>query len=626
MGKTKRKDYDFSGYVARYGVKCTDGTVIHPGCFAHNDGDMVSLFWNHDHGDPSKLLGNVVLEERDDGVYGYGSFNESDAAKAAKLAMAHGDISALSIYANHLQRKGNDIYHGDAKEVSCVISGADPTAYVDYMSFAHSDGYDPIEIDDEDFEAYIYTGGGLTIAHSDMGKEDKEVGANSKIKHSEDDTTTVQDVIDTMDDDQKDVMFNLIQAAANGELDLGDDDTDDEDADDTDEGEPAGDDDEVKHSDNSEEEDAVGYNVFENDGENSDKVISHSDMNNFIEQAKKSRMSLKDILAENGVDDAAPANVIAHGDQNYGITPVDYLFPNEKNFSTYPDFIQRKTDWVGKFMGRVHHTPFSRVRTIHANITEDEARARGYLKGKQKKDEVFTLLKRSTSPQTIYKRQKMDRDDIIDIDIDVVPWIKGEMRQMLDEEIARACLIGDGRPSSSDDKIHEDNIRPAWTDDELYTIKAVLELAKDATEDEKAKQLIRLAVKSRKQYRGSGDPILFTTEDNLTDMLLLEDVNGRVIYDSITKLATAMRVSGIVTVPVMENQTRTVDGKVHNLEGIIVNPDDYNIGADKGGAVATFDDFDINFNQMVYLMETRCSGALVKPYSAIALESTVATA
>lgn len=610
MGKEDEWEYDFSGYVARHGVKCTDGTTIHSGCFAHNDGDIVPLIWNHDHNDPTKILGGVLLEERTDGVYGYGSFNDSEMALATKEAMAHGDISSLSIYANHLQRKGGDIYHGDIKEVSCVLAGADPTAYVDYMSFSHTDGYDPVEIDDDNFEAVIYSGEKLEIAHSDEGQED-DMGAEEN-----DDDVTVQDVIDTMSDDQKEVMFGLIQAAANGELDADEEDSDeddDEDADDEDE-------------EYDEEEDEVGHNVFENDDENSDQVISHSDMNNFIEEAKRSRMSLRDILADNGLEDAAPASAITHADQSYGVTPVDYLFPNEKNFATYPDFIERKRDWVGTFMGRVHHTPFSRVRTIHANITEDEARALGYIKGKQKKDEVFTLLKRSTDPQTIYKRQKMDRDDIIDIDIDVVPWIKGEMRQMLDEEIARACLIGDGRSSSSDDKIQENHVRPIWTDDDLYTIKALIGLAKDATEDEKAKQLIRLAVKSRKQYRGSGEPMLFTTEDNLTDMLLLEDVNGRVIYDSVQKLATAMRVSQIVTVPVMENATRSVDGKTRTLEGIIVNPNDYNIGADKGGAVATFDDFDINFNQQIYLMETRCSGALVKPYSAIALETIEATA
>ena len=605
MGKSK---YDFSGYVARYGVTCSDGTTIMPGCFSHQNGVRVPLVWNHNHDDPDLILGHADLEARNDGLYAYGVFNDGPKAEATKTSMINGDIDSLSVWANHLQRNGGDIYHGDTKEISMVLSGADPTAYVDWMSFAHADGY----VDDNDFEAMMYFGD--KIAMNTGGKEDA-MKDNAAIAHSEEGAEasnggkTVEDVINSMTDEQRNVMNALVGMAldSNGE---GDDDEEEEES-------------EVKHN---AFESKANHNAFENENGNDQMdVISHSDMENYVEQAKKSRMSLRDVLADAGIDDlqiVGNGGSIAHADENYGVRPIDWLFPNETELNRTPEFIKRDTGWVGSFMGSVHHTPFSRVKTTFANITEDEARARGYIKGKQKKDEVFTLLKRSTTPQTIYKRQKMDRDDILDVEIDIVPWIKGEMRMMLDEEIARACLVGDGRLSSDDDKIHEDNIRPIWKDADLYTIKSYMEVKAGATDDEIAKKFIRLAVKSRKDYKGSGNPTLFTTEDMLTNLLLLEDVNGRIIYDSETKLATALRVSKIVTVPVMENLSRDDNGVTKDLMGIIVNPQDYNIGADKGGGVATFSDFDINFNQEIYLMETRCSGALIKPYSAIVLEMT----
>ena len=612
MGKSK---YDFSGYVARYGVRCSDGTTLMPGCFSHQNGVRVPLAWNHNHDDPELIIGHCDLEARNDGLYVYGTLNNGLKAKATKETMINGDINSLSVWANHLQRNGNDIYHGDTKEVSMVLSGADPTAYVDWMSFAHSDGY----VDDNDFEAMIYSGDKIVMSTGD--KED-EMKDNETIAHSEegaeasDGEETVEDVLNTLTDKQRNVVNAIVGMALESG---GADDEDDEEEEES----------EVKHN---AFESKANHNAFENENGNDQMdVISHSDMENYVEQAKKSRMSLRDVLADAGIDDlqiVGNGGSIAHADTNtnYGVRPIDWLFPNETELNRTPEFIKRDTGWVGTFMGSVHHTPFSRVKTTFANITEDEARARGYIKGKQKKDEVFTLLKRSTTPQTIYKRQKMDRDDILDVEIDIVPWIKGEMRMMLDEEIARAALVGDGRLSSDDDHIKEDNIRPIWKDADLYTIKSYMEVKAGATDDEIAKKFIRLAIKSRKDYKGSGNPTLFTTEDMLTNLLLLEDVNGRIIYDSEAKLATTLRVSKIVTVPVMENLSRDDNGVTKDLMGIIVNPQDYNIGADKGGGVATFQDFDINFNQEIYLMETRCSGALIKPYSAIVLEKTTTAA
>lgn len=610
MGKSK---YDFSGYVARYGVRCSDGTTLMPGCFSHQNGVRVPLAWNHNHDDPELIIGHADLEARNDGLYVYGTFNNGLKAQATKETLINGDINSLSVWANHLQRNGNDIYHGDTKEVSMVLSGADPTAYVDWMSFAHSDGY----VDDNDFEAMIYSGDKIVINTDD--KED-EMKDNSAIAHSEEGAETsngketVEDVLNSLTDKQRNVVNALVGMALESG---GEDDEDNEEEEES----------EVKHN---AFESKANHNAFENENGNDQMdVISHSDMENYVEQAKKSRLSLRDVLADAGIDDlqiVGNGGSIAHADENYGVRPIDWLFPNETELNRTPEFIKRDTGWVGTFMGSVHHTPFSRVKTTFANITEDEARARGYIKGKQKKDEVFTLLKRSTTPQTIYKRQKMDRDDIIDVEIDIVPWIKGEMRMMIDEEIARAALVGDGRLTSDDDHIKEDHIRPIWKDADLYTIKSYMEVKAGATDDEIAKKFIRLAIKSRKDYKGSGNPTLFTTEDMLTNLLLLEDVNGRIIYDSEAKLATTLRVSKIVTVPVMENLSRDDNGVTKDLMGIIVNPQDYNIGADKGGGIATFSDFDINFNQEIYLMETRCSGALIKPYSAIALEKTTTTA
>ena len=555
------KKYDFSGWATRNNLKCSDGRTILQDAFKHNDGQTVPMVWNHQHDGPMNVLGHALLENRKEGVYAYCVFNETDAGKNTKLLVKHGDVSALSIYANQLRQKGDNVVHGAIRELSLVLSGANPGAFIDSVM---------IHGEESDEEAVIYTGEKVELFHADPPKEEPKKEA-PKTDTSEDDET-VADVFNTLSEKQKTVVYAMIGQALDGN-DNQDDEGDDE----------------------------MKQNVF--DKEDKKDVLSHSDMEAIITDAKRYG-SLKDA-------------VLAHGIDN-----IDYLFPDAKNVTNTPMFIQREMGWVQKVMGNVHSTPFSRIKSIYADITEADARAKGYIKGKLKVEEVFSLLKRSTTPTTIYKKQKLDRDDVVDItDFDVVAWLKSEMRVMLDEEIARALLIGDGRIGSSDDKINEGNIRPIWTDADLYTIKTPVEHVANATADQKAKAFIRAAVKSRKNYKGSGSPTLYATEDILTDCLLMEDTTGRIIYDSVDKLATALRVKEIITVPVMESLTRTsTDSKVYTLGGIIVNLSDYNVGADKGGAVNMFDDFDIDYNAQKYLIETRCSGALVKPYSAIALE------
>ena len=563
------KNYDFGGWATRNNLKCSDGRIILKNAFKHNDGQMVPLVWNHQHNDPNNVLGHALLKNCDEGVYAYCTFNNTESGRNAKLLVEHGDVSALSIYANQLRQQGSNVLHGAIREVSLVLAGANPGAFIDSV-ISHGE--------ESDEEAIIYTGENISLVHSEKeegGSQKKESKSNDKSEDEE----TVEDVFNTLTERQKTVVYALIGQALEE-----DEETNDE------KEELEGGNKEMKH------------NVFDKETEMND-VLSHSDIEAIFADAKRYG-SLKD-------------SVLAHGIDN-----IDYLFPDATNVTDIPQFIQRDMGWVQKVMNGVHHTPFSRIKSILANITEDDARAKGYIKGKQKKDEVFTLLKRTTSPTTIYKKQKLDRDDAVDItDFDVVAWLKSEMRMMLDEEIARAVLIGDGRNSSSDDKINEQNIRPISTDDDLYTIKATVDVTSDATSDDKAKAFIRAAIRARKNYKGSGEPTLYTTEDVLTDCLLLEDGIGHIIYDSVQKLANTLRVKEIVTVPVMEG----VKGKNNgDLMGIIVNLVDYNIGADKGGAVNMFDDFDIDYNAQKYLIETRCSGALIKPYSAIAIECTSA--
>lgn len=590
------KNYDFCGWATRNGLKCSDGRVIMQDAFKENDGKKVPLVWNHQHNEPMNVLGHAVLENRADGVYTYGKFNESESGKAAKLLVENGDVNALSIFANQLRQNGSNVIHGNIREVSLVLAGANPGAFIESV-IKHDDSSDE--------EAVIYTGENLELSHSEedesasneeevithADEEEKKEETQEETNTSDSDEETVADVFNTLTDKQKEVVYAMIGQA----IEHADDTIDENNTDETEGG-----------------NENMKHNVFDTDkNTQKENVLSHDAMNAIIGDAKRYG-SMKESFLQHA--------------EEYGIDNLEYLFPDDKNsLGNTPIFIQRDTSWVRDFMGSVHHTPFSRIKSIFADITEDEARAKGYIKGKLKKEEVFSLLKRTTSPTTIYKKQKMDRDDVVDItDFDVITWLKSEMRLMLDEEIARAGLVGDGRLASSDDKISEQNIRPIWTDSDLFTIKAAFSVSSGATDDDKAKAFIRACIKSRKDYKGSGNPILFTTEDIVTNCLLLTDANGRDLYDSIEKLATKLRVRKIVTVPVMEGLTRTGTGddsvNKYELFGIIVNPADYNMGADKGGAINMFDDFDIDYNQQKYLIETRCSGALIRPYSAIAVE------
>ena len=573
--------YDFAGYATRYGVPCADGRIIDKTAFLQNNGKKVPLVYNHQHNDISSVLGHAFLECREDGVYAYGYFNDTDNGVEAKNQVIHGDLDSLSIWANRLQESGNPprkhVAHGDIKELSLVLAGANPGAFIEEI-VAHSD--------EEGYEAFIYSGDSIELNHSegDTEKEDKPMADTNKEQEPE--SKSAKEVFDEMTEEQKQVAIAIAgQAVEEALKEHGID---------------------PENDDDDEGGEEMGHSCFDNTGEDTN-VLSHDDMVTIVKEAEKTgRMS-----------DA----FLAHGIEN-----IEYLFPDAQTINGAPDFIKRNDEWVNDVMNNVHHTPFSRIKSVFADITEDEARAKGYIKGKLKKEEVFSLLKRTTTPQTIYKKQKIDRDDYIDIvDLDVVAWIKTEMRMMLDEEIARAILVGDGRLASSDDKISEDHIRPIWTDADLYTIKAAVNITKDSTSAEIAKAFIVEAIRSRVQYKGSGTPTLYAPDTIITECLLLEDKNGRMIYDTLDKLATVLRVSKIVTVPVMENLARTKETFTYKLLGIIVNLKDYNVGADKGGAVNMFDDFDIDYNAMKYLIETRCSGAMIKPYGAIAIETKIAT-
>ena len=573
--------YDFSGWATKNNIKCSDGRTILRDAFKHNDGQTVPLVWNHQHNESANVLGHAVLENREEGVYAYCTFNDTEAGKNAKLLVEHGDVTALSIYANQLKQNGSNVMHGTIREVSLVLAGANPGAFIDSI-IRHGEFCED--------EAVIYTGENLSLEHADQKPSDKEDKAgeddkgDGKVEGNK--QKTIKDVVDSMSEEQKNVLYALVGQALEGK----------------EMAQSA-----IEENNNIEDggEQEMKHNVFEGKETDNKDVLSHDAMETIFKDAKRYG-SLKE-------------SFLAHA-ENYGIKDIEWLFPDAKNVNMPPDFIKRDDSYVQKVMRGVHHVPFSRIKSMHADITADQARAKGYIKGKLKKEEVFTLLKRTTSPTTIYKKQKLDRDDVIDItDFDVVAWLKMEMRMMLDEEIARAILVGDGRLSSDDDKINEMCIRPIATDADLYCVKAPVTVASAATEEEIAKAFIRTVIKSRKEYKGSGSPTLFTTEDVLTNCLLLEDKNGRIIYDTVEKLATALRVKEIVTVEVMEGAKTKVESQDKPLMALMVNLVDYYVGADKGGAVNMFDDFDIDYNQQKYLMETRCSGALVKPYSAIAV-------
>ena len=560
--------FDFCGWASKNNLRCSDGRIIRKDAFKQNDGETVPLVWNHDHTDPYRIVGHARLENREEGVYAYCKLNDTDLGKTARIYVEHGDITQMSIYANQLQQQGDNVIHGSIREVSLVLAGANPGAYIESI-VKHGD--------ESDEEAIIFTGEDITLIHSEeAATEEEEVvsHANESTENTSKEET-IADVFNTFSEKQKTVVYAMIDQALE----------------------------EGAKNKNDEGDESMKHNVFDQTTETNENVLSHDAMNTIIADAKRYG-SLKE-------------SFLAHA-QEYGIENIDYLFQESKTLNNPPEFIKRDTGWVNEVMSAVHHTPFSRIKSMFADITEDDARAKGYIKGNLKKEEVFSLLKRTTTPTTIYKKQKLDRDDVVDItDFDVIAWLKTEMRMMLDEEIARAILIGDGRLASSDDKINEDNIRPVIKDSELYTVRTVVNVAHGATDDDKAKATIKAAVKARKNYKGSGTPTLYTTEDFLTNALLLEDTQGHRLYKNESDVAAAMRVSKIVTVPVMEG-VKGPNGK--DLIGVIVNLKDYNVGADKGGAINMFDDFDIDYNQQKYLIETRCSGALIKPYSAIVLE------
>lgn len=577
--------FDFSGWATKNDLLCADGRTIRRDAFADNDGDVVPLVWQHDHNTPNNVIGHALLQNMPDGVYAYGVFNDTENGQHAKALVKHGDISALSIYANQLKQHGGDVVKGNIREVSLVIAGANPGASIEHV-MAHGDVEGECAIIHND----DYTVDTETI-YEMYNKDEEEFYHSNSLKEENDMASekTIKEVFDEMTEEQKAVVYFMVGEALN--------------------------DDDVEHYDM--EGEYMKSNVFDN-SEEWGGTLAHAEIQLYEDKdaifADAKRLgSFKD-------------SVLSHA-ATYGIDNIDYLFPDPKNVTDTPGWIKREDEWVSKVMNGVSHSPFSRIKSMFADITADEARAKGYTKGKRKLEEVFTLLKRTTTPTTIYKKQKIDHDDALDIvDFDVVSWIKLEMRGMLNEEIARAILIGDGRSPASDDKINETNIRPILSDNDLFSIKVPVSVANNADEETVAKAIIRQTIKSRKLYKGSGNPTLFTSDDWLTDMLLLEDGMGRKLYNTIPELATAMRVKDIITVPVMEGLTRTFTPEgsstaiTRPVIGIIVNLSDYRTGTDKGGAIAMFDDFDIDYNQQKYLMETRMSGALIKPYSAMVLE------
>lgn len=571
--EVSESNYDFAGWATRNDIKCADGRTIRRDAFKNCDGKIVPIVWNHNHDGPEYVLGHGLLRNLPEGVRVYGLLNNTSSGETAKACLMSGDINGLSIYANQLkQTRSKDVLHGNIREVSLVLAGANPGAYIDDI-VVHSDESDEGYVDGE---AFIFSEG-LELFHaepeqpkSDDKKEDSTVAESTKTTDNE---KTVGDVFDELTEEQKQVVYAIIGKAI-------------EDA----------------TGESSKEDTDVSHNVFEND--NDQNSMKHSD--DVIQAA----------IADGKRYGSMRDSFLAHG-----INDIEWLFPEDRTLDVPPRIIDNDQSWVSTVMNGVHHVPFSRIKSMFADLTEDDARAKGYIKGNYKKEQVFSLLKRSTAPTTVYKKQRMDRDDIIDItSFDVVAWLKSEMRTKLNEELARAILIGDGRLASSDDKINEGNIRPIFNDDDLFTIKCQVAVKSADDTDTRTKAAIRAIIKSRKDYKGSGNPTFFTSEDMLTDMLLLEDEIGHPLYADEAALARKLRVNRIVTVPQMENFNGSKGGA---FIGLIVNLSDYTVGADKGGAVNTFDDFDINYNQQVYLIETRCSGALTVPYSAIAVEYSV---
>lgn len=616
------RNYDFCGWVTKFDTLCSDGRVIRKDAFKDDNGLVVPLVWNHDHNDPQNVLGKVVLEHREEGMYGYGSFNDTDKARDAKILVEHGDIGSMSIYANKLkQSKNKEVLHGKIREVSLVLAGANPGATIEFPIMMHGEDVSVIE-DEAIIEPHIEE---IVIEHGEIPSYLFETAANKTedveehvekseevIEHTEEDAKpteeviehaeneneekketetmadnngsdkTIGEVLDTLSDEQRTAVEALVGMAL-----------------------------EEKGNSVDEEEEEVKHNAFENDETYENEYLTHAEISQIFTEAKRNG-SLKETVLQHSVD--TDGMIIPTGHSKYGFNDPEMVFPEYHNLNNPPEWIKRDTTWADKVNAGVHKTPFSRIRSTYANITEDEARAKGYIKGNQKKTEVFSLLKRTTDPTTIYKLQKFDRDDMIDItDFNSAAWIKSEMEIMLDEEKARAILIGDGRLADAEDKIPEDKVRPIAKDVDLFNVKVKVDVPAGATGAEKADAVIESVLRSRKNYKGSGSPTFFTTEDWLTEMLLLKDGIGHRLYKTEAELATALRVKEIVTVEVMENYE--INGEP--LVGVIVNLTDYNVGADKGGEKSLFDDFDIDFNRYTYLIEQRLSGALIKPYSAM---------
>ena len=579
-------DYDFSGYATKANMKCYDGLTIAPNAFKGDNGKKVPVVWNHNHSGPEYVLGHALLQNRKDGVYAYVKLNDTPSGQTALEAVRCGDIDAMSIFANGLQKAGQTVMHGVIRELSLVLAGCNPGALIDEIVAHGADN------DGEGGEAFIYTDGGISLKHgldpddNPLNEEDDDMAkAGGK---------TLEEVYNSMTPEQQKCCCALVGMAKDGLDEENDPDENDEDYDEDDY-----DDDE----DYEDEEDDMKHNVFDNDPEQG--VLRHSmDEINAAIADGKSCGSMKDAFIAHGIED------------------VEWLFPEDHLLDTPPRIIDRDQSWVSKVMSGVHHIPFSRVKSMAADLTEEDARAKGYIKGNFKKEQVFSLLKRSTTPTTVYKKQKMDRDDVADITgFDVIAWLKQEMRVKLNEELARAYLIGDGRLSSSDDKINEGNIRPIYNDDDLFTIKVQVETAAGDDTATKLDKMMTAVLKARKNYKGAGNPTFYTTEDILTDLRLMKDKIGHRLYKNDAEVAEALRVKEIVTVPQMENMKGVNGGE---FVGLIVNLADYTVGADKGGAVNMFDDFDIDYNQQKYLIETRCSGAMTTPFGAMAIEYKVA--
>lgn len=595
-----KEGWDFEGWATKNDLECEDGRIIRKDAFKTNHGKKVPLVWNHVHNTPGVVLGHAILENRKEGVYAYCYFNNSQAGQDAREAVNHGDVESLSIWANNIDQIGKDVNHGNIRELSLVLAGANPGAFIESV-IQHG-----IPMEDGDEEGWIYTGEPIILSHA----SDDPKGKPSEDEEKETDDETIGEVIETLTDKQKAAVAILIDQAV---------------SDNSEDKKEEGDEKEMRH------------NIFESQGNKDNTVISHAVAEKIFIDAKRLG-SFKEAIKANILDGTVDEETIMHaggylsdpsmttgmtvatGNQQYGFNDVSMLLPDYKNLNVPPEWIKRDQTWVDKLMSKVHNTPFPRVRSTFADITEDEARAKGYIKGNQKKEEVFRTLKRSTDPQTIYKKQKLDRDDIIDLnsEFDVVNWLKGEMKMKIREEKARAMLIGDGRPSDSDDKIQEIHIRPVVTDVPLFNTIIKVKVAADATPEVIAKAAVNAIIKGRKKFKGTGKPDFWTNDDIITDMLLLENAIGDKIYKTENELATTLRVGEIIPVEPMEGYELTIDGNKYPLIGTIVNFADYNVGRDsRFDKDQIMEGFDIDFNQHKYLIEDRFSGALVKPFAAV---------